>query len=310
MRPATIEAYTRDLRDLLADLESRGIRTPADIATDHLTDHLGRLRSERGMEGSSVSRHLATIRTFFKWLTANTRITRDPSASIDPPTRWKRLPDCLSFDQVRRLLDQPRPDDELEQDHGTRRRSSAPTPDDLRTEHARSLLWIRDRALLEMLYSSGLRASEITGLTLRSIDPALGGVLVTGKGNKQRLVPIGKPARAALDHYLADCRPALLQPGARDRGRVFLSHTGSPLERVALWQIVTRHARRAGLKDVHPHTLRHSFATHMLVGGADLRVLQEMLGHADISTTQIYTHVDRSHLKSVHKKFHPRERRG
>jgi integrase/recombinase XerD len=138
------------------------------------------------------------------------------------------------------------------------------------------------------------------------VHPSLGALRVTGKGNKQRLVPMGTPARQALDEYLADCRPGLVRPGGKDKGRVLLSRTGRPLERVAVWQIVQKNARAAGLRSVHPHTLRHSFATHLLIGGADLRVVQELLGHADIATTQIYTHVDRSRLKSVHMKHHPR----
>ncbi|MFO0860496.1 MAG: tyrosine recombinase [Phycisphaerales bacterium] len=287
MSRATLESYGRDLRDLLIDLAAAGVTAVRDISTQHLIDHLARLRSERKMEGSSVSRHLATIRVFCRWLHANGRIERNPSDSLDPPTRWKRLPECLSLGQVRALIEAPQP----------------PKVDD-----GSPPLWLRDRAILEMLYSSGLRASEITTITLRSVDPAIGGVLVTGKGNKQRLVPIGTPARRVLDEYLKECRPRLVRPDGKDRGRVFLSRSGGPLERVALWQIVRKHAQAAGLRDVHPHMLRHSFATHMLVGGADLRVLQEMLGHADISTTQIYTHVDRSHLKAVHNKFHPRER--
>lgn len=287
MSRATLDGYGRDLRELLTELASRGITSLRTITTQHLIDHLARLKSERNMEGSSVARHLATIRVFFRWHHANGKIDRNPADALDPPTRWKRLPKCLSVQQVRSLIEAP-----------------APAKDD----DGGPPLWLRDRAILEMLYSSGLRATEITTITLRSVDPAIGGVLVTGKGNKQRLVPIGTPARRVLDEYLKECRTKLLQPDGRDKGRVFLSRTGGPLERVALWQIVRKHADAAGLREVHPHMLRHSFATHMLVGGADLRVLQEMLGHADISTTQIYTHVDRSHLKAVHTKFHPRER--
>jgi len=291
MSRATLDAYGRDMRDLMTDLTGAGVTTLRAITSQHLIDHLARLKSERGMEGSSVSRHLATLRTFFKWIHANGKIDRNPSDALDAPTRWKRLPEYLSVAQVKALIEAPTAD------------SKAAGEDD-----ADAPLWLRDRAILEMLYSSGLRATEITTITLRSIDPAIGGVLVVGKGNKQRLVPLGTPARRVLDEYLKECRPKLLRPDGKDKGRVFLSRTGGPLERVALWQIVRKHSRAAGLKDVHPHMLRHSFATHMLVGGADLRVLQEMLGHADISTTQIYTHVDRSHLKSVHAKFHPRER--
>lgn len=286
MSKATMENYGRDMRDLLLDLSASGITRPKEITSDHLRAHLVKLKSERYLEASSVARHLATIRVFSRWMYANKMIERNVGEDLDPPVRWKRLPDCLSVAQITKLIESPQPSKDDE---------GAP-------------LWLRDRALIEFLYSSGLRASEITTITLSAVDPSIGGVLVTGKGNKQRMVPIGVPARRIIDEYLAECRPKLLKPDGRDKGRVFLSRTGGPLDRVALWQIVRKHADAAGLRDVHPHMLRHSFATHMLIGGADLRVLQEMLGHADISTTQIYTHVDRSHLKKVHMKFHPRER--
>ena len=296
MRPATIESYGRDLRDFLTDLAEAGVTGVAGIAADHVHSHIMGLRSGRRMEASSVARHLATLRVFCRWLCANGKIATNPALAVDPPTRWKRLPETMSLAQVKALIEAPQP--EKRELGGSKKRAKPEPP-----------LWLRDRAMLELLYSSGLRATEICTITLRSVDPSIGGVLVTGKGNKQRLVPIGVPARRAIDEYLKECRPQLLRPDGRDAGRVFLSKTGGPLERVALWQIVRKHAKAAGLRDVHPHTLRHSFATHMLVGGADLRVLQELLGHADIATTQIYTHVDRSHLRSVHKKFHPRERR-
>jgi integrase/recombinase XerD len=292
MSPATIQSYGRDLRDFLTDLAAAGVTQVAGMRDEHLHNHVMSLRSARKMEASSVARHLATLRVFCRWLCANGKMPTNPALSVDPPTRWKRLPDTMSVGQVKALLEAPGPP-ELQ---GKKDNGDPP-------------LWLRDRAMLELLYSSGLRATEICTITLRSVDPSIGGVLVTGKGNKQRIVPIGVPARRAIDEYLKECRPSLLRPDGRDQGRVFLSKKGGPLERVALWQIVRKHATAAGLRDIHPHMLRHSFATHMLVGGADLRVLQELLGHADIATTQIYTHVDRSHLRSVHKKFHPRERR-
>lgn len=290
MSPATIQSYGRDLRDFLMDVAAAGVREIAAVRDEHLHQHVMSLRSARKMEASSVARHLATLRVFFRWLNALGKIAKNPALSVDPPTRWKRLPETMSPSQVRALIEAP--------DAARKSGKGADAP-----------LWLRDRAILELLYSSGLRATEICTITLRSVDPSVGGVLVTGKGNKQRIVPIGVPARRAIDEYLKECRPALIRPDGRDQGRVFLSKNGGPLERVALWQIVRKHAKAAGLRDIHPHMLRHSFATHMLVGGADLRVLQELLGHADIATTQIYTHVDRSHLRSVHKKFHPRERR-
>lgn len=297
MSSATVQAYGRDLRDLLTEVAEAGVTRPDEITAEHLHGHIMGLGARRRLQASSVARHLATLRVFFRWLCGNGKIPTNPAMAVDPPTRWKRLPHAMSPDQVRALIEAPRPGSDAE---AKPRKASTPE----------APLWLRDRAMLELLYSSGLRATEICTITLRSVDPSIGGVLVTGKGNKQRLVPVGVPARRAIDEYLRECRPRLLRPDGRDQGRVFLSKSGGALERVALWQIVRKHAKAAGLRDIHPHTLRHSFATHMLVGGADLRVLQELLGHADIATTQIYTHVDRSHLRSVHKKFHPRERRG
>jgi len=235
------------------------------------------------MAPASVSRHLATVRVLFRWLAARDLIDENPADYLDPPTRWKSLPGVLSPKQVKDLLGAPQPSD------------------------ADTLgLWRRDCAMLELMYASGLRASEVGTLALEDVLGSLGVLRVTGKGDKQRLVPMGIPARDSLDTYLAETRPKLMRPDGRDKGRIFLSRTGRPLERVAVWQIVRKHAAAAGLRKVHPHVLRHSFATHLLAGGADLRVVQELLGHADIATTQIYTHVDKARLRSVHKKYHPR----
>jgi integrase/recombinase XerD len=177
---------------------------------------------------------------------------------------------------------------------------AAPSP-----EHGR--LWLRDKAMLELMYAAGLRASEVGDLAVDDYNATLDVLIVTGKGSKQRMVPIGKPAHDWTEQYLAELRPHLSRwDDGRDRGRLLLSHTGRPLERVAVWQIVRRNATLAELGDIHPHMLRHSFATHLLAGGADLRVVQELLGHADIATTQIYTHVDRSQLREVIRKHHPR----
>jgi integrase/recombinase XerD len=287
LSPHTLSAYGRDLREMLADLAEHGVGSLHDLGPRDLSAHLARLKTERNLAASSITRHLAAIRVFFRWLTAEGRLPENPADWLERPTRWRRLPGVLSPNQVRRLLDAPA----LEGDE---------------TDGKSVPLWLRDRALLELLYASGLRASEVAGLEVDDLHRTLRVVRVTGKGNRQRLVPLGRPAEEAVDAYLASCRPRLLRPDGRDKGRLLLSRTGRPLERVAIWQIVKRQAARAGLRDVHPHTLRHSFATHLLMGGADLRSVQEMLGHADIATTQIYTHVDRSRLKDVHKRFHPR----
>ncbi|MCC6427918.1 MAG: site-specific tyrosine recombinase XerD [Phycisphaerales bacterium] len=283
----TLGAYKRDLLDLMDDLTAEGITAIRAVTPRHLSTHLASLKSKRKMEPSSVTRHLAAIRMFFKWALANRQIDRLPTELLDRPHRWRKLPDVLTPRQMKGLLEAPKA--------VARRKADAPEP----------LLTVRDRAILELMYASGLRASEAATITLTDILESLSALRVFGKGSKHRLVPMGVPAKQALQVYLRSARPTLAKPG-KDKGRIFLSRSGKPLERVAIWQIVKKHARAAGLKDVHPHTLRHSFATHLLTGGADLRVVQEMLGHADISTTQIYTHVDRSHLINVHKKYHPR----
>jgi integrase/recombinase XerD len=274
---------------------ARGRTTLASISGRDLADHLAALRSEKNHQGSTVIRHLATLRVYFRWLVAVGKLADNPADILDRPTRWKKLPSLLSPRQVKSLIEAPRPEPEAP----TKKRGSPPPP-----------LHLRDRALLELLYACGLRASESATLAVRDFHDTLGVVMVTGKGDKQRLVPVGKPAQAAVKEYLSQCRPLLVRPDGRDKGRLLLSRTGRPLERVAVWQLVKKHALAAGLlgpgRKVHPHVLRHSFATHLLAGGADLRVVQELLGHADIATTQIYTHVDSSRLKDVHARFHPR----
>lgn len=278
---ATIEAYGRDLRELVAFLREGGVTAPGEVDPNHLADHLRSLSRDRGLEPSSITRHLATIRVFFRWLTANDRIPRDPARLLERPTKWRRVPDVISPAKMRALVEAPAP------------------------EHGR--LWVRDRAILELMYAAGLRASEVGALRLDEYHEVLASLTVTGKGSKQRIVPLGEPAVHWTDRYLAELRPHLTRfDDGRDRQRLMLSFTGRPLERVAIWQFVRKYAAVAGLKDVHPHMLRHSFATHLLVGGADLRVVQEMLGHADIGTTQVYTHVDRSRLREVVADHHPR----
>lgn len=292
MSANTLAAYRRDALLLFLDLHEWGVRSVREVRPHHLADHLGRLKNDRAMQTSSVARHLATIKVLFRWLEGNGKVERNPADWLDQPTRWKRLPGVLSPRQVRQIIEAPRPPEgEVEGKPGGR---------------AHPPLWLRDRAMLELMYACGLRASEVGAVCEHHIHPRLGTVLVHGKGGKQRLVPMGKPAAAAVEAYLEQCRPLLVRPDGRDKGRLLLSRTGRPIERVAVWQIVKKHANAAGLKDVHPHTLRHSFATHLLIGGADLRVVQELLGHADIATTQIYTHVDKSRLKEVHQRFHPR----
>lgn len=297
----SVEAYGRDLRDLLTDLAAAGRTRLSEVTARDLSNHIAALRGERNLAASSVVRHLATMRVFFRWAESTGELPMDPDGrpinpadALDRPTRWKKLPGVLTPAQVRALLAAPE------------RMAAAETgarPD-------RTLMHLRDRALLELMYACGLRASEVANLRVRDVHEALGVVMAHGKGDKQRLVPIGRPAQGAVSEYLRDCRPRLVRAEdpleARGDGRLLLSRTGRPLERVAVWQIVKRCAAAAGLSRVHPHMLRHSFATHLLMGGADLRVVQELLGHADVGTTQIYTHVDSKRLREVQRKFHPR----
>ena len=278
---ATLDAYRRDLDDLVSDLESHGVHDPATTSARELADHLRRLHRERNLQPSTITRHLSTIRVFFRFLHANGLIDENPALLLERPTQWKRLPGVLSPRQMKLLINAPSP------------------------EHGR--LWLRDRAMFELMYAAGLRASEVGTIRRNEYNETLGVVLVTGKGNKQRLVPIGEPAQQAIDQYLTELDPQLRRfDDGRDDHRLLLSNTGRPLERVAVWQIVRRYAKRVGLDHVHPHKLRHSFATHLLAGGADLRVVQELLGHADITTTQIYTHVDHTRIREVVTRHHPR----
>jgi len=282
----TLDAYALDLRDLIDDLAGRGVDATDQLTPRLLVDHLASLKKDRGLSTASVARHVATVRIFCRFLAAEGHTPADITDLIERPTKWQRIPKVLSETKVRALLD------------------AAAPPADARPDAPP--LWLRDRALLELLYACGLRATEAASLLVDDTHFTLGFVKVTGKGDKQRIVPFGKPAAQTLTAYLKDCRPRLVRPDARDDGRVFLSRTGRPLERVAVWQIVKRCARAAGLKDVHPHLLRHSFATHLLTGGADVRAVQEMLGHSNIATTQVYTQVDQPRLRKVVKDHHPR----
>ena len=281
LAPSTVEAYRRDLVEMARDLTDHGVASPEATGTEDLANHLRRLHLERGLAPGSIIRHLASIRVFFRFLHAERRLDRDPARVLERPTKWKKLPSVLSPARMRKLVDAPAPE------HGA--------------------LWRRDKAMLELMYASGLRASEVGAVGVDDYNGTLGTLLVTGKGSKQRLVPMGLPAIEAIERYLAELRPHLARfPDRRDRHRLILSAQGRPLDRVAVWRIVRKYAAIAGLRDVHPHVLRHSFATHLVAGGADLRVVQELLGHADIGTTQVYTHVDRTRLREVVRTCHPR----
>lgn len=288
----TVAAYTADLRDLIADTKSTNL--PALTPRD-LSDHLARLKTDRGHSASTVTRHLATLKVFYRHLVTRGLIIKSPADILDPPHRWKRLPNVLSPRQVQDLVESPAPRIVV-------RKKKDPSEDPLN-------LHLRDRALLDLLYACGLRATEVCSLDFGSINVKERMLTVIGKGNKQRIVPVAPAALDAIEQYLLHSRPKLDKGPRLSKHKLLLSRTGRPLERVAVWQIVKGHSKTAGHPKVYPHMLRHSFATHLLTGGADLRVVQELLGHADITTTQIYTHVDRTHLKDQHKRFHPRERK-
>ena len=274
---ATISAYAGDLRDLWVYLAQRGLGGWDALNHALITDHLQYLCEERKLEATSIARHVATMRVFCRFMESN-GITQDNAAELlSQPSTWQKTPGVMADEDVRKLLAAPQPSDGL---------------------------YLRDVSLLEMLYAGGLRASELAAMELEHLHLDLGVVRVLGKGNKERLVPIGRPALRAAQRYIDELRPDLEKPASGSK--IFLSRTGQPITRVVVWQVVKRHAKRAGLHDVHPHTLRHSFATHLLAGGADLRVVQELLGHSNIQTTQVYTHVDRSRLKEVVQRFHPR----
>ena len=276
----TCDAYRRDLEDAERFLSERA-QTLSDFDDVQARGFLQDCTS-RGKSTKTVARRLAAIRALLKYQVAcSIRPAAEAQVILDRlerPKPSRDLPKTLSRAQVNKLLAAP----------------DRSTP-----------LGIRDAAMLELLYASGLRASELCGLKVSDFNVFLGVVRVFGKGSKERVVPVGRPAADAISEYLREVRPNLA--GTRRSDVIFLSRSGRPLERVALWQIVLKHARRSGLlKEVSPHTLRHCFATHLLSGGADLRFVQEMLGHSDVSTTQIYTHVDADRLRDIHKRFHPR----
>jgi integrase/recombinase XerD len=275
--PRTLEAYGRDLQRLVQFCERLHIADVNTITPSLLRDFVYDLK-DHGLQATSIRRTLSAIRTYYAFLLAEGHVQADPTEQVELPKTWRRLPGVLSRDDVEKILEAP--------------------------DIADRLYW-RDKALLEFAYASGVRVSELAGLKVRDVDLQEGIAMVFGKGAKERLVPIGRSAQRALDIYLRETRPGLARQDGQ--GVVFLNAQGRPLSRMGIWKILRKHVRRAGVKKrVTPHTLRHCFATHLLEGGADLAAVQEMLGHADISTTQIYTHVDREYLRDVHKRYHPR----
>ena len=272
----TLEAYGRDLLRYAQFLSRSGVKDAKTARPEHATAFLWELRAE-GLSANSINRCLAAVRGFYKYLVREGRIGESPVAEVGLSKTWTKLPGALSRAEMDRLLAAPRAD-------GT--------------------IGARDKAMLELLYATGIRVSELIALTLNDVNWHVGYLTAMGKGRKERIVPIGRAAIRSLKNYVEGAR---LQLEKKQSPFLFLNRAGEGLTRQGFWKIVKRHARTAGLESkVHPHTFRHSFATHLLEGGADLRSGQIMLGHADISTTQIYTHVTRSRLKEIHKKYHPR----
>ena len=273
----TVSAYHRDLAKFDEFAKKRKLSLEA-VTRDDLVDFLAGLYRQK-LESKSVARHLVTLRNFFRFAQIQELIPADPSMNLESPKIRRSLPGYLRLEEVERLLAQP----------------DAKTP-----------LGLRDRAMLEVLYSTGLRVSELTGLRVSDMDSNVGCVRCIGKGDKERIVPVGKKALGMVDRYLRDARPKLLGKTA-GIPTLFVNRRGKQLSRVVVWKILSAYGRRAGLRTaLTPHMLRHSFATHLLERGADLRSVQLMLGHADISTTQIYTHVVEERLKQIYKAHHPR----
>lgn len=273
----TIDGYSRDLNRYAGFVEERGVLEISGIRTEDVIAYLASLHSE-GLAANSVNRALAAMRGFYRYLLREKKVDHTPMAHIVLAKVWTRLPDVLSREEMALLLAQP----------------GAETPAD-----------IRDSAMLELVYATGIRVSELIGLTVNSINWQVGYLVAMGKGEKERIVPVGQTAYERVKRYQEGARPLLLK--GRESDLLFLNRSGRGLTRQGFWKIVKKYAAKAGLdKAIHPHTFRHSFASHLLEGGADLRSVQIMLGHADISTTQIYTHVTRERLKEIHRRYHPR----
>jgi integrase/recombinase XerD len=279
LSPNTVSAYHRDLVKFEGFAKKRKLTLEA-VSRDDLVDFLASLY--RGnLESRTVARHLVTLRNFFRFAQVEELITRDPSINLESPKIRRSLPGYLRLEDVERLLNQP---------------------------DSKTALGLRDRAMLEVLYSTGLRVSELVGLRVGDLDSKTGCVRCIGKGDKERIVPIGRKALAMVDKYFREARPVMLQQAkVQNSAALFVNRRGVALSRVGVWKILSAYGRRAGLRvALTPHMMRHSFATHLLERGADLRSVQLMLGHADISTTQIYTHVVEERLKQIYKAHHPR----
>lgn len=273
----TIISYRRDLNKYIDYLESKKIDSLEDTDRSIILSFV-LSQKDKGLSVNSVSRNLVAIKVFYRFLFRERFIKEDPTSVLDSPKLWRKLPDVLTLDEVEWLLNKP---------------------------NLKEWMGIRDKAVLELMYATGMRVSEIADLKLEDVNLDVGYLRCVGKGQKERVIPLGRKAIQAIRRYADKVRPILIKPSS---GSVlFLSRSGKKISRQTLWKMIRRYANLAKIKKrITPHTLRHSFATHLLERGADLRVVQEMLGHSSISTTQIYTHIDKGRLKSIHHKYHPR----
>lgn len=274
----TISAYRRDLNKYLQYLEKLKVSSFGEIKRSQITDFMLLLK-DKGLNSNSISRALVAVKMLHRFLVNEARLKDDVTSVLSSPKLWRKLPEVLSPDEVEQLLRGP---------------------------NLKTLQGIRDRAALELMYATGMRVSEMTNLNLGDLNLEMNFVKCIGKGQKERVVPLGSYAVTALKRYLGAARPELLKQ-KKEESRLFLTRLGKQMSRQTFWKAIKFYAQKAKLKkEIKPHTLRHSFATHLLERGADLRTVQEMLGHSDISTTQIYTHIDKERLKQVHRQFHPR----
>ncbi len=274
----TISSYRNDLTAFRSFLEDKNIIDPSEVNPEHISSFF-KLLNELGLSGTSSARYFSSLKGFFLFLIKNKYILKNPIEKISAPKLSKKLPSVLDISEVEKILSQP----DISDKSG-----------------------LRDKAMLELFYACGTRVSELINLKISDLFFSDEIIRVFGKGSKERLIPIGSSAIKWINDYLKLSRPLLMKK-SKSENYLFLNSRSSKLSRMGVWKIIDRYVKEAGIeKEVHPHTFRHSFATHLLEGGADLRAVQEMLGHADISTTQIYTHIDRDYIKQVHKQYHPR----
>lgn len=278
LSPNTLESYERDLVQYIEHLGKQGVESPEETGKIHIVHYLHELK-RLGRAPATVSRTIVSIRAFCQFLVKEGLLAQDPSLHMETPKLEKRLPKVLSVEEVGRLLETP---------------------------ETTAVSGKRDKAMLELLYATGIRVSELISLNVTDVNTEMGFIHCTGKGSKERIIPLGQIAAFYLGEYTSEVRPKLLRQSKAEEA-LFINHLGTRLTRQGFWKIIKRCAREAGIDiEITPHTLRHSFATHLLENGADLRAVQEMLGHADISTTQVYTHVTKSKTKDVYNRTHPR----